>query len=669
MTASDANNATWYILRYAVDFSPRPASANDPAPPEFVPPDAPALVYDDSRHVLELMPAPPAQEASPPPGLVVGLEGEIYRVDGSGRNLLWRRCDGSEKRLLCEPGIVIAPAGLALDRRGFLYTADPAAGRVVVLRPEDASSVAVLSAGLIEPVDVAVSPNGQIFIADRAAGRIVRYNAGFIHIGDFVAQGPAGLPAKARPIAVMLDLDGTLLVADGNYPWLLRFAPDGLALADVSLPALAGPLAAAGVSLDDPSSLLPCNEPQVIAGACAGPFTMNHSGEALARMHRAIRLLALNLSHSFVTRGVFLSAALDSGAPGTVWHKLVLDAALPQGGWVTVETATSDAVSDLAGANLPWSSPQNGNGPIPFAADLPDQLVQSRPGRHLRLRITLGSDGRETPSLNSLKVLYPRGSYLNLLPRIYQRDAESALFLQHYLALFEHVLTGIEDRYDAFATQLDPRAAPAEVVDWLAQLLDLSFDPSWPLSRRRALVAEAASLYSRRGTIAGLSRFIEIYTGKAPLILESYRVRPGQPPILGIVGSFLGCGICLTRASPTEPAETSFGASFAHRFAVLIYQCEWCDSQTMLPVVERIISMNKPAHTAHTLLPVYPDARVGEQSTVGIDYVIGGGIAPSMRIDELPKPKGPKTPKGALGINTVLTDVRPGYARPVTQVL
>ena len=66
----------------------------------------------------------------------------------------------------------------------------------------------------------------------------------------------------------------------------------------------------------------------------------------------------------------------------------------------------------------------------------------------MRARITLGSDGDETPSLVSLKVVYPRNSYLAYLPRIYQRDADLALFLQHYLALFERVLTGIEGSYE-----------------------------------------------------------------------------------------------------------------------------------------------------------------------------------------------------------------------------
>jgi hypothetical protein len=60
MPARDANNATWYMLRYATDFAPRTAAPGDSAPPQFVPASAPTLVYDSSRNVLELLPVKPA---------------------------------------------------------------------------------------------------------------------------------------------------------------------------------------------------------------------------------------------------------------------------------------------------------------------------------------------------------------------------------------------------------------------------------------------------------------------------------------------------------------------------------------------------------------------------------------------------------------------------------
>jgi hypothetical protein len=431
MPARDANNATWYMLRYATDFAPRTPSSGDPSPPQFVPASVPALFYDDSRNVLELLPVKPAQELSPLPGFAVDLDGEIYRVDPASLVLLRRYCDGTEVSLLCEPGILGTPAGLALDRRGFLYVADPLLARVIVLRPEDGSSIAILAGDLRQPVDVAVAPDGRIYIADQAAGRIIVYDAGFRAEGSFASQGAAPLPAAPRPVAVMIDADGTVLVADANYPWLLRFGPQGAPLGDVSLATLLEPLSAKGISLADPLALLSGPPARFIAGACRPPYTADDIGVKLAAIHRSLRLLALKLSHSFPLSGAVLSAALDGFVPSTIWHKIVLDAHLPPGTWITVETATSESAAGLvstlggaaAGDDLDWSAPQQAGEPIGFTTQLPDQLIQSNPGRFLRLRITLGSNGLATPSLHWLKVLYPRVSYLDALPRVYQSDA------------------------------------------------------------------------------------------------------------------------------------------------------------------------------------------------------------------------------------------------------
>src|SRR5256885_991343 len=82
------------------------------APPRFVPDDPPTLFYDDSRHVLELLPVRPEVELSPPAGLAVDVDGAIYRVNESGV-LVVRRCDESESPLVCEACVLLAPAGLA----------------------------------------------------------------------------------------------------------------------------------------------------------------------------------------------------------------------------------------------------------------------------------------------------------------------------------------------------------------------------------------------------------------------------------------------------------------------------------------------------------------------------------------------------------------------------
>jgi hypothetical protein len=44
---------------------------------------------------------------------------DLYLVDPATLQMLLRFCDGTEVPLLCEPGILRAPAGLALDRCGL----------------------------------------------------------------------------------------------------------------------------------------------------------------------------------------------------------------------------------------------------------------------------------------------------------------------------------------------------------------------------------------------------------------------------------------------------------------------------------------------------------------------------------------------------------------------
>src|SRR5262249_38042439 len=131
MPAHDANNATWYVLRYAEDF---PAGTDPTAP--FADPShpylEPSLLYDERRGFLGWQPEASDFAADPPAGIAVDVDGDIYLVDDCGR-LVVVRCDGSRAPLPCETAVLAQPAGLALDRRGYLYVADPAAHRVVVL--------------------------------------------------------------------------------------------------------------------------------------------------------------------------------------------------------------------------------------------------------------------------------------------------------------------------------------------------------------------------------------------------------------------------------------------------------------------------------------------------------------------------------------------------------
>jgi phage tail-like protein len=256
-----------------------------------------------------------------------------------------------------------------------------------------------------------------------------------------------------------------------------------------------------------------------------------------------------------------------------------------------------------------------------------------------------------------IRVAYPRNSWLDLLPRVFARDPDAARFLEHYLALFEHLFTRIGDRRTTFFRQLSAASAPPDVLAWLGCLLDLVTDPAWPLARRRALVGSAVELYRVRGTVEGVVRFVEAYTGWRPVIREEFLNRPARPAVLGGRGSLLGCGFTLRPTIPdTRPADELY-AAFAHRFTVFAYLAGSCEVSSALAAVDRIVRVNKPAHTVHVVRAVLPGARVGLETNLGIDFVLDDRRSPAAEVGSA----------GGLvlgGPGAVLGNRRPGSDRP-----
>jgi len=674
MATRDANDATWYVLQYRPDFQPR----TDPGIPPWMSPSIdPSLFHDDDRHVLELRPGIPTQEAEPLAGLAVDVDGRIYRVDArTGRILV--ACGEHTRELVCERGALVAAAGLALDRRGLLYVADPPAHRVLVVNPDDGSLAGVLTGGLEEPVDVVASADGRLYVADRAGGRIVVFSSRFTRCGAFAPIDPDAAILPPRPIAVTIDADQAVLVADANAPRLLRFTRDGAFLDHREAHALARQDEA--ISLTALERAFGRRIPRFYAGTCGPCRPSRDGGDALVAVHRALRLLRLALSHEFAPCGSFISAALDGGSPGVQWHKIEIDADVPDGTWLKVQTATADDPEalnntppiptvgehdDLLALTTPAFVPfEDADCSVPpkMPDDVPDRLILSPPGRYLRLRVTLGSDGTATPSIRAIRVFYPRASYLDLLPRVYRRDPQSAFFLEHFLALFEHVFTGVENRYELFTRQLNPAATPPEILTWLACLIDLTFDPSWPLVRRRALVAATMDLYATRGTPRGLVRYVEIYTGVTPVIVEAFLERPTRPPYLGRTGMLLGATTQLAASGPNSDIEERVMARWAHRFTVYVGFEDRCDVEVMLPVIDRIVRVNKPAHTVHRLRVIRPEAQVGF-ARVGIDAMLGARESGSLELGGCEQIESGGRRKAVLGAEAILGEQRAAYAR------
>ena len=137
----------------------------------------------------------------------------------------------------------------------------------------------------------------------------------------------------------------------------------------------------------------------------------------------------------------------------------------------------------------------------------------SGPGRYLWLKIALRGSGAETPELGGLKAHFPRSTYLEYLPAVYQSDPVSKDFLKHFLSIFETTLSGIEGRISNIWQYFNPEGVPdveppKDFLSWLAGSVGMTFEPGWTTETRRRLLRHSPELYCKRGTPAGLKLLI-----------------------------------------------------------------------------------------------------------------------------------------------------------------
>jgi phage tail-like protein len=160
-----------------------------------------------------------------------------------------------------------------------------------------------------------------------------------------------------------------------------------------------------------------------------------------------------------------------------------------------------------------------------------------------------------------------------LLPAMYH-DNDIA---QRFTGALDVVLAPVLATLDSSDAYVDPRLAPLDFVEWLADWVGVELDASWPEERQRALVARAADLFAWRGTVRGVAEAVAIYTGVVPEILETGATAwTGTPPPTGeLPGSPAGQLVVRVRVEPGAAASID------------------------LARLDRLVEAAKPAHIAH----------------------------------------------------------------------
>ena len=167
----------------------------------------------------------------------------------------------------------------------------------------------------------------------------------------------------------------------------------------------------------------------------------------------------------------------------------------------------------------------------------------------------------------------------------------------------------------------------------------MALEEGWAEEKKREFIRWAFFLYRFKGTPAGIQKWIEIYTGKKPIIVENWKT--GKPLVLDGKSSFilgmntlllqtpvrgfrLGHDSILGRAALREVVQMPEDPflSNAHSFTVVLD----LSNEELAKYEEgiyRILNNEKPAHTSFNLR-IANEMNLGSGSYVGINTRVGG---------------------------------------------
>ena len=194
-----------------------------------------------------------------------------------------------------------------------------------------------------------------------------------------------------------------------------------------------------------------------------------------------------------------------------------------------------------------------------------------------------------------------------------------------------------------FGARSSPDGPLPSWLDWLSDWVALPLDECWTQAKRRHAVALAFALQGRRGTVAALRQFAELYAGARILVDEpaqhvgvwslggefepglgfgtTLAARPAQGAVLGTTAELGGSNLRAEGAAAVPLLE-----DVAHRLCVRAYAAD-LPSPEAVARLRTLLDQEVPAHTVYHLGLIGPSFRVGVQATVGVDAIVAGAVA------------------------------------------
>ncbi len=163
--------------------------------------------------------------------------------------------------------------------------------------------------------------------------------------------------------------------------------------------------------------------------------------------------------------GTYISKPIDSQTSKTRWHRLLLEGNFEKGTqvdfqyYVSDDKLSDDKIKKLSSKE--WHNCVSKSSAIQGNKKRDALFIDNIQGRYLWFKIILSGNEILSPVIKSVTVFFPRISYLDYLPGIYQEDPVSKGLLERFLAIFESIFYEIDFTIDHISRYFDAyRSAP-----------------------------------------------------------------------------------------------------------------------------------------------------------------------------------------------------------------
>ena len=315
-------------------------------------------------------------------------------------------------------------------------------------------------------------------------------------------------------------------------------------------------------------------------------------------------------------KGVFFSKILDSGEKETHWHRMTCVMPEFRAGirfWI-YSSETTDVIYNGQKINIEE---------ILFSNISPskkrsicecflkkevlgetDILLHNVKGRYIWICIEIYSGQEDNAGVENIFIYFPQKSWINYLPSIYQKNRESAEFLDRYLSIFQTLYDDFNNKFENSAVLLEPSATNIDFLHYMAKWLDMSNTHIWSEEKLRKLIHMAPNLFKKCGTRSGIIEIIKLFTGEEPLIVEQWQIRQ-----------------YLKNSHKKEALERLYGTD-ENTFLILIKE-KYCSGKREQEALLNIIQEMSPAHMEARLVSLRQFIILGEHTYLGVNSSLG----------------------------------------------